>query len=149
MVDALLRGDVEAAVRMVAAESSPQEEREFWSARLPFWERRYGAYQGMETLGTVNEESGAWYTWILLRFARGATVVRVRHTGGTAYVQTAPPPLLPAAFTLAPGENGELFVYNASLGRTVRIQVERDPWGDPRALLIHTPRGAVRAPRVP
>jgi CubicO group peptidase (beta-lactamase class C family) len=149
MVDALLRGDVEAAVRMVAPESSAAEEREFWAGRLPMWERRYGAYQGMETMGTVNAEGGAWFTWILLRFDRGATVVRVRHTGGTAYVQTAPPPLLSAAFALAPAGDGELVVYNAQLRRTLRIQVERDPAGEPRALLIHTPRGAVRAPRVP
>lgn len=149
MVDSLLRGDVEAAVRMLAADSSADEEREFWARRLPMWERRYGAYQGMETVGTVNEQSGAWYTWILLRFARGATVVRVRHTGGKAYVQTGPPQLLPAAFALAPAGDGELVVYNAQLRRTVRIQVERDARGEPRALLIHTPRGAVRAPRVP
>jgi CubicO group peptidase (beta-lactamase class C family) len=149
MVDALLRGDVEAAVRMVAPESSAEEEREFWGARLPLWERRHGAYQGLDALGTVNEESGAWYTWILLRFARGANVVRVRHTGGTAYVQTAPPPLLSAAFALAPAGDGEFIVYSAQLRRTLRIQAERDARGEPRALLIHTSRGAVRAPRVP
>lgn len=33
--------------------------------------------------------------------------------------------------------------------RTVRIQVERDGRGEPRALLIHTSRGPVRAARVP
>lgn len=150
MMDDLLRGDLEAPVRRVAADSSVDEERAFWRQILPAWERRYGAYRRVEPIGTVrDEDGGGWHTWLLLGFERGATLVRAVHTAETAYVQTAPPPLFPAAFALAPAGDGELFVYNAHLRRTVRIQVERDPRGEPRALLIHTPRGAVRAARVP
>ncbi|HEX2076455.1 MAG TPA: serine hydrolase [Longimicrobium sp.] len=149
MMDDLLRGDTAATLRMLPPRYTAEEERAFWAGQLPAWERRYGAFRETEPVATVANERGGWDVWLLLRFERGAAVVRAVHTQGTADIQTGPPPLLPAAFALAPAGEGELIVYNAHLRRSVRVQVERDPAGDPVALRIHTPRGVVRAPRLP
>jgi CubicO group peptidase (beta-lactamase class C family) len=149
MMDDLLRGDTAATLRMLPPRYTAEEERTFWAGRLPMWERRFGAYRATEPIGTTMNASGAWNHWLLIHFERGAAVVRAVHSGAAADIQTAPPPLLPTAFALAPAGDGELVVYNARLRRTLRIQVERDPRGEPVALLIHTPRGVVRAPRLP
>lgn len=149
MVDSLLRGDVEAAMRRVSAGSSAQEERRYWGRTLPRWAQRYGAYRRVETVGTFQNDSTGWDTWLLLHFDGGTRLINAVQTGETAYVQADPPPVLSAAFSLAPAPDGELMVYNPELRRSVRIQVERDRRGSPRALLIHTSRGAVRAARVP
>ncbi|HEV3052540.1 MAG TPA: serine hydrolase domain-containing protein [Longimicrobium sp.] len=149
MMDDLLHGDTAATLRMLPPRYTAEEERAFWAEQLPVWARRFGAWRQTEPVGTTPNESGGWDHWLLIRFERGAAVVRVVQNQGTADIQTAPPPLLPAAFALAPAGDGELVVYNTQLRRTLRIQVERDPRGEPVALLIHTPRGVVRAPRLP
>jgi CubicO group peptidase (beta-lactamase class C family) len=151
---ALAKDDLAPVLAVMWPAGSVESERAYWKETWPDWIKRFGAYRGIEILGSLPGTSrmrpgvSIMNTYALLRFERGQYLLTVmQDPEGRLFFDTSTISLLQPRYYYVPRSADSFETFNFMLKTRSTLRFEADGEAGPEGLIIGCGR-KMRARRI-